>query len=277
MKQHTLRSSLSFFGTGLHTGNAVTMRLSPAPAGFGIRFIRTDLAGYAEVEARIGLVEQTRRGITLSNRGIQIRTPEHLLSALSGMGVDNVLVEIDAAEVPILDGSALPYASAILESGLVEQDAEREYLVIEKPFRYLDKRCGSHIDFAPSEETVLDVTIDFDSRLVGVQRAVYDSTVDYASQIAPCRTFCFLHEVRLLHRLGLIRGGSLDNALVIDEPNGYYGGKEPLFDNEPARHKLLDMMGDFALLGRPIRGKITAYKPGHKVNTQALKKLLESL
>lgn len=277
MKQHTLRSALTFSGTGLHTGKAVTMRLSPAPAGSGIRFVRTDLTVPAEVEARIGLVAQTRRGITLSSRGVQIRTPEHLLSALSGMGVDNVRVELDAAEVPILDGSALPYAAAIRESGLVEQDAEREFLVISKPFSFLDKRSGSRIDFEPSDETVFDVTIDFDSRLVGVQRAVCDASVDYATQIAPCRTFCFLREVRLLRRLGLIRGGSLDNALVIDDHKGYYGGKGPLFDNEPARHKLLDLMGDLSLLGRPIRGRVTAYKPGHKVNTQALKQLLESL
>jgi UDP-3-O-[3-hydroxymyristoyl] N-acetylglucosamine deacetylase/3-hydroxyacyl-[acyl-carrier-protein] dehydratase len=277
MKQHTLRTTLSFSGVGLHSGKAVTMQLSPAPAGFGIRFVRTDLPGHAVVEARVDLVGQSRRGTMLSDHGVKILTPEHLLSALSGMGVDNALVGLDAPEVPILDGSARPFAEAIRENGLVEQDAERAFLVIEKPFTYTDPRSGSRLSFEPADGTVFDVTIDFDSQVVGVQRFVYDGTVDYATQVAPCRTFCFLHEINWLQKLGLIRGGSLDNALVVDEPRGYYGGKELYFDNELARHKLLDLMGDLALAGRPIRGKVTAYKPGHKVNTQALKHFLETL
>lgn len=277
MKQHTLRTTLSFSGVGLHSGKAVTMQLSPAPAGFGIRFVRTDLPGHAVVEARVKLVGQSRRGTMLSDHGVKILTPEHLLSAFSGMGVDNALVELDAPEVPILDGSARPFAEAIRENGLVEQDAERAFLVIEKPFTYTDPRSGSHLSFEPADGTVFDVTIDFDSQVVGVQRFVYDGTVDYATQVAPCRTFCFLHEINWLQKLGLIRGGSLDNALVVDEPRGYYGGKELYFDNELARHKLLDLMGDLALAGRPIRGKVTAYKPGHKVNTQALKHFLDTL
>lgn len=277
MKQHTLRTTLHFSGTGLHTGKAVTMSLSPAPAGSGIRFVRTDLPVQAVVDADISLVGHSRRGTMLSSRGVKVLTPEHLLSALSGMGVDNALVELDAAEVPILDGSARPFAEAIREAGLVEQDAERAFLVIKRPFRYSDPRSGSRIDFEPAGETVIDVTIDFDSKVVGIQRFVYGPATDYLTQVAPSRTFCFLHEIGLLQKLGLIRGGSLENALVIDEPKGYYGGKEPCFDNEPVRHKLLDLMGDLALAGRPILGKITAYKPGHKINTQALKHLLDTL
>lgn len=277
MKQHTLRTTLSFSGVGLHSGKAVTMQLSPAPAGFGIRFVRTDLPGQAVVEARVKLVGQSRRGTMLSDHGVKILTPEHLLSAFSGMGVDNALVELDAPEVPILDGSAWPYAQAIREGGLVEQDAERAFLVIEKPFVYTEPHSGSRISFEPADGTYFDVTIDFDSKVVGVQRFLYDGTVDYATQVAPCRTFCFLHEINWLQKLGLIRGGSLDNALVVDEPKGYYGGKEPIFDNELARHKLLDLMGDLSLAGCPIRGKVTAYKPGHKVNTQALKHFLDTL
>jgi UDP-3-O-[3-hydroxymyristoyl] N-acetylglucosamine deacetylase/3-hydroxyacyl-[acyl-carrier-protein] dehydratase len=222
-------------------------------------------------------VAQTRRATSLSCKGVKVLTAEHLLAALWAMGVDNALIDLDAPELPILDGSARPYAEAIQAAGLIEQDAERDFLVIEKPFVYEDRRSGSRIVFEPSASTVFDVTIDFDSKVVGVQHAVFDESTDFASQIAPCRTFCFLHEIKWLRRLGLIGGGSLDNALVIDEPNGYYGGGKPLFDNEPARHKLLDLLGDFSLAGRPIRGRIVAYKPGHRVNTQALKHYLATL
>ena len=275
MKQHTLKSSLSFSGIGLHTGKPVQMRLSPAPVGFGICFNRTDLG--ASLPACLEHVGQTRRSTSLESRGVKVITPEHLLSALYGLGVDNALVDLDAPEVPILDGSAKPYADAILKTGLVEQDAERDSLVVDKPFRYEDRRSDSYVSIEPFDGTCFDVTIDFNSRVVGVQRACFDLSADYAREIAPCRTFCFLQEIDLLLKFGLIKGGSLDNALVIDEPKGYVGDKKLYFDNELARHKLLDLMGDFSLLGRPFRGKVTAYKPGHKVNTQALKKFLETL
>jgi len=276
MKQHTLRNTLSFSGIGLHTGNPVTMRLSPAPVSFGIRFNRTDL-GASVVPAQAEYVGQSRRSTSLTCRGVKVLTPEHLLSALYGMGVDNVLVDLDAEEVPILDGSAKPYTDAIAACGLVEQDAERDWLVVKEPFVYEDRRSDSRITIEPYDGMLFDVTIDFNSEVVGVQRAVFDDTTDYATEVAPCRTFCFFHEIELLMKLGLIRGGSLDNALVIEEPKGYLGNKKLYFENELARHKLLDLLGDFSLLGRPLRGKVTAYKPGHKVNTQAIKKFLESL
>jgi UDP-3-O-[3-hydroxymyristoyl] N-acetylglucosamine deacetylase/3-hydroxyacyl-[acyl-carrier-protein] dehydratase len=276
MKQHTLRQSLSFSGVGVHSGKPVNLRISPAPIDFGIRFNRTDLQAEV-VPARVDCVARTRRATALSYKGVKVLTPEHLLSALSALGVDNALIDLDAAELPILDGSARPYAEAIRADGLAEQDAERAYLVIEKPFVYEDRRSGSRLVFEPADETRIEVTIDFNSQVVGVQQAVFDASTDYLHEIAPCRTFCFLHEVKLLLKLGLIRGGSLDNALVVDEPRGYYGGKEPMFDNELARHKLLDLIGDLSLAGHPIRGKITAYKPGHKVNAQALKKWIETL
>ena len=277
MKQHTLSSPLSFSGVGLHTGKPSTVRIAPAPVGFGIRFNRTDLGPGAVVDALAANVGPSRRSTSLVFRGVRIVTPEHLLSALYGMGVDNALIDLDAEEVPILDGSAKPYADAIAACGLVEQDAEREWLVVDQPFVFEDRRSDSRIAFEPFDGTWFEVTIDFHSEVVGVQRAVYDAATDYAADIAPCRTFCFFHEIELLQKLGLIRGGSLDNALVVDEPKGYLGGKKPYFDNELARHKLLDLLGDFSLAGRPFRGKITAYKPGHKVNTQALKTNLESL
>lgn len=276
MKQHTLGQSFSFSGIGLHTGKPVRLCVSPAPAGSGICFNRTDLVS-SMVPARVEYVAQTRRATSLSCQGVKVLTPEHLLAALWAMGVDNARIDLDAPEVPVLDGSARPYAEAIQAAGLVEQDAERDVLIIEKPFVYEDRRSGSRIVFEPSASTVFDVTIDFDSKVVGVQHAVFDESTDFASQIAPSRTFCFLQEIKLLMRLGLIGGGSLDNALVIDEPNGYYGGGKPIFDNEPARHKLLDLLGDFSLAGRPLRGRIVAYKPGHKVNTQALKHYLDTL
>ena len=278
MKQHTLRQSLSFSGAGLHTGKPVNLRVSPAPIDFGIRFNRTDLREAPAVPALVEYVGKTRRATSLSYKGVKVLTPEHLLSALSALGVDNALIDLDAPEVPILDGSACPYAEAIRASGLVEQDDERHFLVIEKPFVHEDPRSGSRIVFEPADETVFNVTIDFDSKVVGVQHAVFDAAADYLTEVAPARTFCFLQEVRLLLKLGLIRGGSLDNALVVDEQKGgYYGDRQPCFDNEPARHKLLDLIGDMSLAGRPILGRITAYKPGHKVNTQALKKWIETL
>ena len=276
MKQHTLLAPITFSGKGLHSGKPVTMSVRPAPAGTGIRFHRTDLGPEAVLEARVEYVKQTRRSTTLSHRRVKIVTPEHLLSALSGLGVDNAVVELDAAEVPILDGSAKIFADAFLACGLAEQEAQREYIVVKEPFVFEDSRSGSRITIEPAVVPSFEVTIDFRSEVVGIQRACFAEGEDYAARIAPCRTFCFLHEINHLLRLGLIKGGDLDNALVIDEPEGYLGGRQPYFPNEPARHKLLDLMGDFALAGKPLRGKVTAYKPGHKVNTQALRQFLKS-
>jgi len=252
------------------------MRVLPAPPGTGLLFHRTDLGPEAFLPAKAAYVGQTRRSTSLSRGGVKIVTPEHLLSAFYGLGVDNALVELDAVEVPILDGSAKPYADAFLACGLVEQDAEREFLVVKRPFVYEDSRSDARITIEPATAPSFEVTIDFRSQVVGVQQARFDASTDYAGQIAPCRTFCFFHEIELLLKLGLIKGGSLDNALVIEEPKGYLGGKKPYFSNEPARHKLLDLLGDFSLAGKPVLGKVTAYKPGHKVNTQALKLFLES-
>ena len=275
MRQHTLQSPCTFSGKGLHSGSPVTMRVLPAPAGTGIVFCRTDLGPDAVLPARLAYVDKTRRSTSLSNGGVKVVTTEHLLSACYGLGLDNLRVELDAAEVPIFDGSAATFAEAFLSCGLVEQEAERDCLVVEKPFLYEDDRSDSWLRFEPAEAPSFSVTIDFHSEVVGVQQAVFDAQTDYAREIAPCRTFCFFHEIEFLLKLGLIKGGSLDNALVVDEPKGYLGGKTPFFENELARHKLLDLLGDFALVGRPILGRVTAYKPGHKVNTQALKHLLD--
>ena len=270
MKQHTLKASCSFSGKGLHTGRPVSMQVLPASAGQGIVFQRTDLQGEPTVAALVRNVGRTRRGTTLSSGGVRILTPEHLLSALSCLGVDNALVRLDSPEVPILDGSARPFADAILACGLEEQPAERDPIIVRKPFVYEDPRSGSRIELEPFDGFEADVTIDFKSKVIGTQEARFDATTDYVRDIAPCRTFCFRREVFFLRLSGLVRGGSLENALVVDEPRGYVGNPSLYFENEPARHKLLDLLGDFSLAGRPFRGRIRAYKPGHRVNTSAL-------
>lgn len=275
MKQHTLASSCVFTGVGLHSGKPVEMRLLPAPDDYGIVFQRTDLGEEVFVHATVANVSKTRRSTELAEQGAKVRTAEHLLAALRCLDVDNVLVQLNAAEVPILDGSARPYVKALQECGLMEQKTERRYRVVTRHAEYRDAKSGSSIVVDPCDDLIVDLTIDFKSPMVGRQQAVYDATVDFATQIAPCRTFCFYREVAWLRLFGLIKGGSLDNALVIDDrKKAFLGGKVLQFDNELARHKLLDLLGDFALAGFPIRGRITACKPGHKLNTQALQYFL---
>ncbi len=277
MKQHTLKAPCSFAGRGLHGGRPATMQVLPAPEGSGVSFVRTDIGPDAMVPALAGNVVRTRRGTTLSHQGVEVRTPEHLLSALSGMGIDNALVRLDAPEVPILDGCATTFAEAFRNAGIVEQQAEREMIELRSPFTYEDPESGSRLVFEPAAEPSFEVTIDFRSRVIGVQQASFSASGDYLREVAPCRTFCFLREVLPLWATGLIRGGSLGSSLVVSDSLGYVGKPELHFDNEPARHKLLDLMGDLSLAGRPVRGRITAYKPGHHVNTEALKQFLNSL
>jgi len=252
------------------------MTIAPAPVNHGIVFERTD-AGNARVEALISNFEKARRSTFLKKGKIKIRTTEHLMSALAGMGIDNVLISLDSAELPILDGSSMPYVQAFASDGLVEQEAERIFIRIPGRFEYCDPKSGSRIVVEPADKPSFEVTVDFNSKVLGVQHAYFDETVDYASQVAPCRTFCFLKEIRPLLALGLIKGGSLDNALVVDEPNGYYNNPTLRFENECARHKLLDIIGDFALAGHPLAGKVIAYKPGHSINANALKALISQI
>lgn len=275
MKQHTLRAAYSFTGKGLHTGRKVTMNLMPAPDGYGVVFQRTDLGFEVFVHPRVENVSQTLRCTTISENGIEIKTPEHLLSALMGLKIDNVLVQLDAPEVPILDGSAKPFVDEILRDGLLEQRSERKFYTVTRHIEYEDSRSDSRIVVDPADGPEFDVTIDFSSKVLGVQQAHYDESICYETEIAPCRTFCFFQEVEFLLKRGLIKGGDLDNALVIDEPRGYLGDKKLYFDNECARHKLLDLIGDFSLLGMPIKGRVTAYKPGHRTNTGALAALIK--
>lgn len=288
--QKTLKRDYIFEGKGLHSGLKVTMRVSPAPAGTGILFHREDLGPDAVIGAVADYVTTTQRGTTLEKGDIRISTIEHLLSAFSGMGVDNALVTLNAPEAPILDGSALPYVQAFGADGLVEQDAPRTYYEIKEKISYRDESSGSEIVIEPDNGFSVDLTIDFNSHVLGVQKVHYDEGTDYAAEVAPCRTFVFFHELEFLFRNNLIKGGDLENAVVIVEhpvpeedlarmaalfnvekvdrlPDGYLDNVKLHFPDECARHKLLDLIGDFSLIGYRIKGKITADKSGHKINT----------
>ena len=274
MNQHTIHRPCHFSGTGLHTGCTVSMHLLPAPAGTGILFERTDLGG-AEIPALTDYLGATQRSTSLVREGADVHTVEHLLSACAGMGIDNLRVQLDAPEVPILDGSAALYVAAFREAGLEEQDAPRREIVLREPFEF--KFGDSLIRFEAADRFSAEVEIDFHSQVIGRQTAAFAEGDDYAAQIAPCRTFCFLQEVEFLRRNNLIKGGSLDNALVIDEPRGYLNDTPLHFPNECARHKLLDLLGDLMLCGARLRARVTACKPGHSVNAAALRTLLTQL
>ncbi len=294
MNQKTLNNSYIFEGKGLHSGKYSHMRICPAPENTGIRFHRTDLGEDAFVDAIAQNVSLTSRSTTISKGKVAVSTIEHLLSALTGLGIDNALIEIDNIEVPILDGSALYYVQAIVPDGLKEQSAERKYIEIGSEFMYKDEKTGSYIKLIPSDEPSYEVTIDFNSKVLGVQTVKWDPSMDYATQIAPCRTFCFLHEIQLLASLGLIKGGDVKNAIVIVEKpvseqriaklaktfghpelkvteEGYLNNLELHFPDECGRHKLLDIIGDLRLVGGFLKAKVIAYKPGHSINTKVAK------
>ena len=274
MNQRTLSQPCRFSGIGLHTGCEVSMLLLPAPDGHGIVFERTDRGGL-RIPARAEFVGSTQRSTSLSREGVEVHTVEHLLSACAGMGIDNLLVQIDAPEVPILDGSAAPYAAAFREAGLREGNAPRREITLPEPFEYTFG--DSILRFEPADRFSVKVEIDFNSQVIGRQTALYAEGDDYAAEVAPCRTFCFLQEVEFLRRNDLIKGGSLDNALVIDEPRGYLNDTPLRFPNECARHKLLDLLGDLSLAGAPLKASVTAFKPGHSVNTAAVRALLAAI
>lgn len=293
--QKTLKREYCFSGRGLHTGVNVNMRLTPAPENSGIVFIREDISPSVYIPALVDYVTATNRGTTLQNGGANISTIEHLLSAFVGIGVDNAFVYVDGPEVPIMDGSAKPYVEAILHDGLVEQGAPIDFYEVKGEIRLKDSNGDSELVLLPSDHYEIELTIDFNSKILGVQKGEYSSEKsDYSKEIASCRTFCFFHELEFLYKNNLIKGGDLDNALVIvenevpanhlemvsnllnkkvEEPimPGYLGTPELRFENECARHKLLDIMGDFALVGYRIKGKVIAYKSGHKINTEMAK------
>lgn len=294
MNQKTLKNTYTFEGRGLHSGKMSHMRVCPAPVNTGIRFHRTDLGKDAFVDAIAENVSLTSRSTTISKEKVSVSTIEHLLSALTGLGVDNALIEVDNVEVPILDGSAEFYVKAIYPDGLEEQDAERKYIEIGSEFTYKDEKTGSYIKLIPDDHPSYEVTIDFNSKVLGVQTVKWDPSMDYVHEIAPCRTFCFLHEIQFLASLGLIKGGDVENSIVVVEKpvseqkiaklaktfghpelrvteQGYLSNLKLHFPDECGRHKLLDIIGDLRLVGGFLNAKVVAYKPGHKINTKVAK------
>lgn len=294
--QQTLRKSYSFEGKGLHTGKVAKLTINPAPADTGILFRRTDVSKDLYVEALAEYVSSTDRSTTLTKDGVSVVTVEHLLSALTGMGIDNAVIDLDNIEVPILDGSAKPYIDAIWKSGIVSQDAPRKYIEIDHEITVTSDKTGSSITVIPAEEPSFDVRIDFNSKVLGVQNAHWDPSMSYAEEVGICRTFVFFHEIEYLFKNNLIKGGDVDNAIVIVEypvsheqlahmsrlfnvpmlercENGYLNNLQLRFSNECARHKLLDLMGDFRLVGGFLKAKVMAVRSGHTINTNTAKEL----
>ncbi|MBV9963930.1 MAG: bifunctional UDP-3-O-[3-hydroxymyristoyl] N-acetylglucosamine deacetylase/3-hydroxyacyl-ACP dehydratase [Parafilimonas sp.] len=295
-KQHTLSKSVSISGTGLHTGVLVDMKLNPAHPGFGIQFQRTDIPGSPTIKADCDLVTDTSRGTTLQIGDARVSTVEHILAALTGMGVDNVLIEVNGPEIPIIDGSSQPFTELISETGVVEQEAAKAWYSLEENIYYYDDEKRVEMTALPSTAYRLTTLIDFNSPVLGTQHAGLKSMRDFKTEIAPCRTFCFLHELEMLLDNNLIKGGDINNAIVVvDKPvddkemirlkkvfkreqievksEGYLNNLELRFPNEPARHKLLDVVGDLTLIGYPIKARIIANRPGHSSNVEFAKKI----
>ena len=297
--QNTISQPVAFEGRGLHTGAHVHMRLLPAPADSGVRFVRTDLGGLA-IPALAGNVVSTRRCTTIGVEGGSVSTVEHVLSALTGMGIDNATVEIDGPETPILDGSALPYVEEILKAGITELDAPRQYVELSKALTISSERTGSMIKLEPCDRLEISLTADFDSRVLGKQEVRWSEGDDYARELAPCRTFVFFHEIEALARAGLVKGGTVDNAIVIMEreapqrsvdsvcdllglprckatPAGYLDNVSLHFPDECGRHKLLDLLGDLRLCGGFLHARVSAFRPGHTINTQSAAAIIEAI
>ena len=297
-KQRTIRRPFTFQGKGLHTGLDITLTLRPAPAGHGIKIKRVDLPDQPVIDALAENVDGTTRGTVIKRGDVQVSTIEHALSALYALGVDNCLLETDAPEFPILDGSARAYVEAIGEDDIEQQTEDREYFIVRKRIEYGLPGSGSRIVLLPDDHFSIDVHIGFKSQILNNQFATLPSLEQYKDEIADARTFVFVREIQPLLGMGLIKGGDLDNAIVIyDEPMAqealdqladqlhqprhdasHLGYITPLkHENEPARHKLLDVIGDLSLIGKPIQGKVIAYYPGHKVNTETAKMVRRAL
>jgi len=295
-KQHTLSASVSISGTGLHTGVLVDMTLNPANPGFGIQFQRIDLPNKPIIKADCDLVTDTSRGTTLQVGDAKVSTVEHILAALVGLGVDNVLIELNGPEIPIMDGSSAPFIELIENTGVLEQDAAKAWYSIDENIFHYDEAKRVEMVALPSLDYQITTLIDFNSPVLGTQHAALKTIKDFKSEISPCRTFCFLHELEALLEHDLIKGGDINNAIVVvDKPvtkeemgrlakvfkrekievksEGYLNNLELRFPNEPSRHKLLDVVGDLALIGYPIKARIIANRPGHSSNVEFAKKI----
>lgn len=299
-RQHTIRKSVSISGTGLHTGQQGTLTFLPADANHGIKFRRTDVEGRPIVEARVANVVDTSRGTTIAQNGVKVYTVEHIMASLRGSGIDNVLIDLNCEEPPILDGSAKIMMDALKEAGKVEQDAERKYLKINKKIVYTHPKVGCELVVEPADKFSIDVKVDYKSGVLNIQEAHLTDIKEFEKEFAPCRTFVFFQELEMLLKNNLIKGGDLSNAIVFIEKQvseedlrrvaklfnkesvavhegGILNNVTLYFDNEPARHKLLDIVGDLTLLGMPIIGKVTAYKPGHFANTEFVKTIVKEM
>lgn len=291
VKQCTISKPVSVKGKGLHTGLETEITFCPAPENFGFKFKRIDLEDQPIISAIAENVVDTSRGTTIEEKGVRISTIEHVIAALVGCGVDNAILEITGPETPIVDGSSIAFVNAIMEAGIVEQDADRKYYEIKEKITYSDPAKGIEITIYPDDHLSYQVMVDYNSKVLGNQFAVLNSLSNFNKDIAMCRTFVFLHELEFLLQHNLIKGGDLNNALVIvDRPitqeeldrladlfqkpkvqvkaGGVLNNLDPHFTNEPARHKLLDLVGDLALIGVHIKGKIIATKPGHAANNE---------
>ena len=296
VKQKTIQNEISLTGVGLHTGKEVKMTFKPAPVNNGYTFVRVDLEGSPVIEADANYVVNTQRGTNLEKLGVKIQTSEHVLAAFVGCDVDNVIIELNESEPPIMDGSSKFFVEAIEKAGIAEQEAERHYYVVKEVISFTDETTGSEILLMPSDEYQVTAMVDFGTKVLGTQNATMKNISEFKTEIADARTFSFLHELETLLDNGLIKGGDLNNAIVyVDKeispktienlkvafgkdsisvkPNGILDNLTLHYPNEAARHKLLDVVGDLALVGMRIKGKVIANKPGHFVNTQFAKKL----
>jgi UDP-3-O-[3-hydroxymyristoyl] N-acetylglucosamine deacetylase/3-hydroxyacyl-[acyl-carrier-protein] dehydratase len=295
-KQHTIKKSVTVSGVGLHTGVNASMTFLPAKPGHGYKFQRIDLEGHPIVDADVDNVVDLSRGTTIEQSGARINTVEHTLAALVGLEIDNVLIQLDGPEPPIMDGSSIQFVEAIEDAGLEEQNALRNFYEVTQEVRYKDRERDVEIAALPLDEYRLTVMVDYNSPVLGSQHATLTDIKQFPKEIAACRTFCFLHELEMLYKANLIQGGDLNNAIVIvdrviqDEELDYLAGlfgkqkvevkKEGIlnnvelrYKNEPARHKLLDLVGDLALVGRPLKAQILAARPGHAANVGFAKKI----
>ena len=297
IKQKTIQKEVSINGIGLHTGNEVLLTFKPAPVNTGFKFRRTDLEGQPELEALACYVTDTQRGTSLEKNGVVINTSEHVLAAIVGMDIDNICIELNAPEPPIMDGSSISFIKALEEALVVEQDADREFYEVKEIISFKDEETGSEIMMMPSDKYEVTTMVDFGTKILGTQNASIHNIKEFKEEIAAARTFSFLHEIEMLLENDLIKGGDLNNAIVyVDKkisdktmkklgkafnkesvkvkPNGILDNLTLHWANEAARHKLLDVIGDLALIGVKIKGKVIATKPGHKINTSFAKKMM---
>ena len=298
-RQQTVKKAISYHGRGLHTGNETFITFKPAPENYGVRFVRVDLEGHPEIQAVVENVKQnvsidSLRGTTIADNSAEVHTVEHVLAAVVGLQIDNIRIELNANEPPIGDGSAMPFVHKLIEAGIEEQNEPRDYVVIEEPLSYRDEKRGIEFAALPTDDYGLTVMIDYKNPALGSQHTgLFSMEKEFVTEFAPARTFCFLHEVETLIDQGLIKGGDIDSAVVIvdrelsqkeisdikgklgikseiklGESGGILNDKPLRFRNEPCRHKLLDLVGDLALVGAPIKAQILAARPGHQSNIE---------